>query len=180
MTIQRNPMSFWQINMQYQGLLSQLYNPETGEVNEEVDAQLTALSTTAENKCIAVASWIKKLESEKKQIEFMKQEVLEREAAYEKEIEKNMSYLKNNMENCGISEVKCQYFTLRIKQNPWSTDVFDESQVPERFMRTREIVKVETKADKVAIKEEVLKTGVQVAGASVARKTKLEILTDKL
>ncbi len=179
MSIQRK-LSFWEIKNEYQGLLGQLYDPETGEVNEQVDAQLSALSVTAENKCIAVASWIKNLESEKKQIEFMKKEILEREEAYQTEIEKNLQYLKSNMENCGISEVKCQYFTIRIKQNPYSTDVFDESQVPEKFMRSREIIKIETKADKNAIKEEVLKTGVQIPGACVLRKTKLEILTDKL
>lgn len=179
MSIQRK-LSFWEIKNEYQGLLSQLYDHETGEVNQEVDAQLSALSTTAENKCIAVASWIKNLESEKKQIEFMKEEILKRETAYQKEIDQNMDYLKKNMEGCGIREIKCPYFTLRVKENPWSTDVFNEALVPERFMRTCEIVKTEIKADKVAIKEEVIKTGVQIPGASVSRRTKLEILTDKL
>ena len=179
MSVQRK-LSFWEIKNEYQGLLSQLYDHETGEVNEEVDAQLSAISVTAENKCIAVASWIKNLESEKKQIDFMKEEVLKREAAYQKEIDKSTDYLKKNMEGCGIREIKCPYFTLRLKENPWSTDVFDESQLPERFMRSREIVRIETKPDKTAIKEEVLKTGVQIPGASVSRRTKLEILTDKL
>lgn len=179
MTTQRKP-SFWEIKNEYQGLLSQLYDHETGEVNQEVDAQLSALSTTAEDKCIAIASWIKQMESEKKQIEYMHQEIMEREAAYDKAIARNLDYLKRNMEDCGISEVKCKYFTLRIKKNPYATDVYDESQVPEQFMRKREIVKLEIKADKNAIKEEVLRTGVQVPGASVQQKTKLEILTDKL
>lgn len=179
MSIQRKP-SLWDMKNEYQVLMSQLYDPETGEVNQEVDAQLAALSTTTENKCIAIATWIKNLQSEKKQIDYMKQEILEREAAYEKAIDKNLDYLERNMHDCGISEVKCTYFTLRIKKNPFSTDVYDETQLPIRFMKTKETVKVETKPDKNAIKEEFLKTGVQIPGASVQQKTKLEILTDKI
>jgi|SRR5882724_393835 len=179
MSIQRKP-SLWDMKNEYQVLMSQLYDPETGEVNQEVDAQISALSTTTENKCIAVASWIKNLQSEKKQIDYMKQEILDREAAYEKAIDKNMEYLKRNMDDFGISEIKCPYFTLRIKKNPYSTKVINEAQLPERFMKTREIVKLETKPDLVAIKEEFLKTGVQVPGTSVQQKTKLEIITDKI
>lgn len=179
MAMQRK-MSFWEIGNEYSKLISQLYDPETGEVNEEVDAQLSALSTAKEDKCIAITSWIKHLEAEKKEIEFMKHEVLEREKAYDEAINRNLDYLKRNMEHHGISEVKCKYFTIRIKKNRHSTDVLDESQIPERFIRTREIVKLEIKADKEAIKEEVLRTGVQVPGAHVHQKTKLEISTDKI
>lgn len=179
MSIQRN-VSLWQIKSEYQNLLHNLYDYETGEINQEVDAQLNALSDTAENKCIAIASWIKHMESEKKQIDFMKEEILKREAAYEKEINKRLDYLKTNMEGCGITEVKCSYFTLKIKKNPYSTDIVNEADIPEKFMKTKEVVKIEVKPDKNAIKEEVLKTGIQVPGAQVAQKTKLEILVDKL
>lgn len=173
-------MNLYQIGTEYQKLLSQLYNPETGEVDTEIDAQLNALSPTAEEKCLAVAKWIKHIESEKKQIEFMKEELLRREAVFDKEIEQKFNYLKMNMERCKIDKITCPYFTIRIKTNPWSTDILDESQIPENFMRTKEIVKTERKPDKNAIKEEVLKTGVQIPGASVQQKRKLEILTDKI
>jgi hypothetical protein len=179
MSIQRKP-SLWEVKNEYQNLLSNLYNHETGEVNMEVDAQLSALSTTMEDKCIAVASWVKQMESEKRQIQYMKEEILKREAAYEKEINKTMDYLERNMLDCKISEIKCAYFTLRIKKNPFSTEIHDESQLPEKFMNEREIVKVERKPDKNAIKEEVLRTGAQIPGAHVYQKTKLEILNDKL
>lgn len=178
MSIQRN--SLWNIKTEYQSLIANLYDHETGEVNEEVDKQLSALSESAENKCIAVATWIKNLEADKKQIEYMREEISKREAAYQKEIDKRLQYLQSNMESLGISEVKCPYFTLRIKKNPYSTEVFDESQIPEKYMKTKKIVKIETKADKNAIKEEFLRTGVQVPGTSVQQKKKLEILTDKI
>jgi hypothetical protein len=173
-------LSLYHLGKEYQSLLSQLYDPETGEVNEQIDAELTALSPTIDNKCIAVASWIESMRSEKASIEFMKQQILKREAAYDKEINKALTYLDNNMKKFGIKEIKCPYFTIKIKTNPYSTDIEDESQIPERFMRTRVIEKTEIKPDKNAIKEEVLKTGVQIPGALVQQKTKLEILTDKI
>lgn len=175
-----NNLSLYQLASEHQRLLAQLYNPETGEVNEEIDAELTALSATTEKKCIAVTSWIKKLEADKREIQFIKEEILKREAAFNKEIDKWHDYLKFNMERSQITEVKCPYFTIKIKKNPYSTEVLDEAQIPEKFMRKREIVKTEIKPDKDAIKEEVLRTGIQVPGTNVYQKTKLEILTDKI
>ena len=173
-------ISLYHLGSEYQTLLPQLYDHETGEVNMDIDAQLNALAQTTEKKCIAVASWIESMKSEKKQIEFMKEQILKRESAYDKEINKATDYLDSNMKRCGIKEVKSPYFTIRIKNNPYSTDVFDESLLPERFMKTREIIKTETKPDKNMIKEEVLKTGEQVPGALVQQKTKLEIIVDKI
>lgn len=173
-------LSLYKMAGDYESLMSQLYDYETGEINQEIDAQLNALSDTVENKCIAISKWINKLEAEKKQIEFMEKQISERKGAYEKEIQARFNYLENNMKRLNINKVQCPYFTLRIKSNPFSTDIMDESLIPERFMKTREIVKTETKPDKNAIKEEVLKTGIQVPGAYVAQKTKLEIVTDKL
>lgn len=179
MSIQKSA-SLWQIKSDYQSLLSDLYDHETGEINQEIDLKLCELADSAENKCIAVASWIKQMQSEQSQIEYMKQEILKRESAYQKEIDKRMDYLKTNMTSFGITEVKCPYFTLRIKSNPYSTDIVSEKDIPEKYMKSREVIKMEVKPDKNLIKEDVLKTGIQVPGAYVAQKTKLEILTDKI
>ena len=80
----------------------------------------------------------------------------------------------------GIKEIKCPFFTIKIKKNPYSTDIIDDELIPTQFMKTKEIIKVETKADKTAIKDEVLRTGEQVPGAYVYQKERLEILTDKI
>jgi hypothetical protein len=173
-------LSLWQIGTEYQNLFARLYDQETGEINEMVEGELNALAPSAEKKCIAIASWIKNLEADKAQIEYMKEEILKREAAYQKKIDEWTNYLDSNMKRCKIKEIACPYFTIRIKTNPYSTDIEDETLIPEQFMKTREIVKVETKPDKNAIKEEVLRTGIQVPGALVHQKTKLQILTDKV
>lgn len=173
-------LSLYHISQQYQALFSQLYDPETGEVNEKVEAQVNELLPAIENKCINVANWIKKLEAEKREIEFMEQEIQKRKEAYTEEITHWQDYLKREMQFNNLTKIACPYFTLRIKTNPYSTDIVDEFQIPAKFIKTREVIKVESKPDKEAIKSEFLATGIQVPGTSVQQKTKLEIAIIKI
>ena len=84
------------------------------------------------------------------------------------------------MEYAGIDKIECPYFTVRIKTNPYSTDILDESLIPKDLINYKVIEKVEAKPDKTRIKEQVLKTGIQVPGACVAKKTQLKIEIDKI
>lgn len=172
--------SLYHLSNQYVDLLSCLYDHETGEINQEIEVKLNEIGKSTEEKCISVASWIKKMQSDKKEVESIKQEMIAREQSYDKAISKMENYLKYNMETCGIKEINCPYFTLRVKTNPYSTEVIDEYQIPEIFMKTREIIKIEKNPDKNSIKEEFLKTGVQIPGTFVQQKTKLDILIEKI
>lgn len=172
-------ITLWKISKEYQQLIDQLYDYETGEVNMEVQSRLDELEPSIEKKCIAITSWIRKMQSEERELENLMREVIERRDAYKNKINKCSEYLETNMERCGIKEVKCPYFTIRLKKNPYSTEIVDESLIPKEFMKTREIVKIETKPDKNAIKEEFLK-GNSIPGANVTQKNKLEILINKI
>jgi hypothetical protein len=165
---------------EHRELLGQLFDHETGEINEFVQNKIDALEPNIEKKCIAIGQWIKLKEKEKREIEWMKEQILSREEAYDKEINRLHGYLKYHMENMGIKKISSPYFCLEIKTNPYSTDILDMDKIPNKFMATKEIVKVEIKPDKNAIKEEVIKTGQQVEGAYVSQKTKLVISTDKI
>lgn len=175
-----NNLSLWQIGSEYQQLLSELYDSETGEINELVQAKLDKLAPSVEKKCIAVAAYLRKIESEEIELDRLLHEVEERKKAYNREVSKWVDYLKNNMERCNIKEIKCPYFTLKIKQNPYSTEIIDERLIPEKYLVKKEIVKVEVKPDKTAIKEYVLQSGEEVPGAKVAQKTRLDISVSKL
>lgn len=179
MNTQKN-LTLWQLTSEHQKLLNELYDHETGEINEITQAKLDALEPNIEKKCIAVSQYIRKMESDAKELDRLIEEIENRREAYAREVSKYEKYLEFNMKKQGISEIKCPYFTIRIKKNPYSTDIINEDLIPEKFMKTKEIVKVEVKPDKVAIKEEVLKTGEQVPGAYVFQKEKLEILTSKI
>ncbi len=175
-----NSLSLYHLSNEYQTLFSQLYDYETGEINQEVEEKVNSLLPALESKCIAVANWIKKLEAEQREIEFMKKEIQEREAAYTKEVNAWQDYLKFNMEKNGLTKVACPYFTLQIKKNRHSTEIYNEFEIPAKFMKTKEVMKVEIRPDKEAIKEEVLRTGIQIPGARVEQKTKLEMLVNKI
>lgn len=170
-------ISLWKISNDYQQLLSELYDHETGEINQAVQSRLDELEPSIEKKCIAVSSWIRKMESEERELNALLQEVEERMGAYKKQITKCNEYLQSNMERCNIREIKCPYFTIRLKKNPYSTEILDEHLIPKEFIKTREIVKIETKPDKNAIKEKVLNEGIQVPGALVTQKKQVRNLS---
>lgn len=172
--------SLYSLSVEYNKLLNELYDLETGEVNTSVEAQINALQLSTENKCIAVGSYIKNLEAEKNQLEIFQENLDKRKQKYEKAINKFTNDIKMTMEERGISEVKCPIFTIKLKKNPYKTDIIEESLIPEEFINKREIVKVECKPDKEKIKEEVLKTGKQIPGAYVHQQNKLLISIDKV
>jgi hypothetical protein len=177
---QSNSLSLYHLGLEHQKLFANLYDRETGEVDEEVEKALNAISKTTEQKCIGIASFIKTLEAGKQEIAYYKNEILEREKAYNNKISQLESYLLTNMEKQNISDIKCPLFSLKIQINPYSTDIVDESKIPKEFIKTQQVVKTVVSADKNKIKESVLKTGVQVPGTHVYRKKVLKIVTDKI
>jgi hypothetical protein len=75
------------------------------------------------------------------------------------------------MQLLGTERIETTRFTLAIRTNPPSVEVFDETQVPADFIRvitTRSI-------DKRAILEHVKATGELVDGVDVLRRQRLEI-----
>ena len=173
-------LSLWQLGTKHQELFSQLYDHETGEVSLEVQAQIDALEPSTEKKCISIQSWIQKLESEDHELDMLIKQIQIRKAAYAAEIERMNNYLYNGMKRNGIKEIKCPLFKIRIKLNPFSTDILDQAAIPEKYIKKTEKVVVSETPDKNAIKEEVLRTGIQVPGAYVHQKEKLVITFDKI
>lgn len=174
-------LSLWKLTNEHQKLLSELYNHETGEVNELVNAKLNSLYKTEEEKCIAVAHWLKKLKADRKQAEDELEDLKSRIEDYDKRIERYKRDIQSNMESRGITNISCPYFTIRLKKNPYSTDIINEGEIPSEFMRKRIIPeKIEIKPDKKAIADKVIATGHQVPGAYVSQKNKLDISTTKI
>lgn len=173
-------LSLWQLTNEHQQLLSQLYDHDTGEINELVQARLNELEPSIEKKCIAVTKWIRKIESEEKQLDELLNEITDRKRAYEREGEKYKRYLQENMERQGIRELVSPFFSVRLRRNPYSTEIINQDEIPQQFIKVKEVVKVNVTVDKCLIKEEVLRTGHQVPGAYVSQKNKLEIVIDKI
>jgi hypothetical protein len=163
-------MNLYKIAQDYENILANTFDPETGEINENAIALLEIAKSTVEEKSIAVASYIKNLDAERKAIEDAKKSMAEREKSLERRVEWLTNYLQSNMERCGISEIKSPYFGIKLRKCPISVDVQDEKIIPNDYKKTKEIVSI----DKLKIKEEIL-AGVVVPGATLKQNNRLEI-----
>lgn len=79
-------------------------------------------------------------------------------------------YLKSNMERAGIKKIESPFFTISIRDNPPSVDIFDHTILPDEYQRI-ETVKT---PDKTMIKDSI-KSGKEVPGAKLSHSTRLDI-----
>jgi hypothetical protein len=163
-------MNLYHISNEYQLLLEQIYDAETGEILPQVLDKLDDITTKIEDKAIAVAAYIKNLDAEREAIEKAKRSMAEREARLDKRADYLTQYLQTNMERCGITEIKCPEFVIKLKKCPWSTDIIDEDSIPDDYKHVKQVVTV----DKVRIKDELL-SGVVIPGVQLRQNNRLEI-----
>lgn len=163
-------MNLYNIANEYQSILQETINEETGEINETSLVKLDEIATRIEDKAIALASFIKNMDAERKAIEDAKKAMAERERSIERRVEWFTNYLQSNMERCGINEIKSPHFAIKLKKCPISVDIQDENIVPDDYKKTKEIVSI----DKLKIKDEIL-AGVVIPGASLKQNNRLEI-----
>ena len=163
-------MNLYKIANKYLSLLENMVNEETGEIDTNNLAALNKVKESVEQKSIAVASYIKSIEAEKKAIEEAKKEMDRREKALQGKVDFLTGYLKENMERCAITEVKCPYFQIKLKKCPVSVDVYDENILSDDYKKTKTVVSI----DKNKIREEIL-AGVIINGAQLKQNNRVEI-----
>ena len=78
------------------------------------------------------------------------------------------AHLKRSMEAMGMEKIQCPLFTVSIRNNPTSVEVFEEAMVPNEYMVPK------YSASKTKIKE-ALVAGVDVPGARLVRTTRLDV-----
>jgi outer membrane murein-binding lipoprotein Lpp len=163
-------MNLYEIANEYQALLEQTYDPNTGELFPQVLSKIDEISATMEDKAIAIASYIKNLDAEREAITQAKKNMAEREMRLDKRADYLTQYLQSNMERCGISEIKSPLFVIKLKKCPVSTDIIDENIIPDDYKKTKEVVSI----DRIKLKEEML-AGVVIPGAGLKQNNRLEI-----
>lgn len=163
-------MKLYEMTRAYEELLEKTFDEDTGEVNEKALEKLNELDATIKEKSIAVASYIKNLEAERKAIDEAKKEMALREKRLTTRVDYLTSYLKCHMEKAAISEISCPYFAIKVKNNPVSVNDYAPDQVPEEYKR----IITEVKLDKRKIKDALLQ-GTQIPGVSLTQNTRLEI-----
>lgn len=163
-------MKLYEIAREYESILNEAIDVETGEVNEVIIHKLDEVKVDVKEKAIAVASYIKNLEAERDAINAAKKLMAEREAKLDKEADWLTDYLQINMERCGIKEISCAYFGIKLKKCPVSVNIINEGSLPGEYIKS----KIVTSVDKAKIREELI-NGVIVPGAELKQNIRLEI-----
>jgi hypothetical protein len=162
-------MKLYEITNEVQSIFNNI--SEDGELLQEHLDNLDALQQEFEYKAVSVAAYIKNIEAEETMIAEAIKEMASRKSKLTNKIQSPSDYLQFNLQKLSINEIKTSpYFKIRLKTCPPSVDVFDENLIPAEFWRE----KTTTSVDKIMLKE-VLNEGVDVPGATIQRKIKLEI-----
>lgn len=163
-------LSLYQLSTDYLYALDFLTDPEN-----EVDSQTiadTLESLGLEDKAINVAKFLRNMEATAEAIKAAETEMAKRRKTLESRVMWLKGYIKQNMEQTGITKIECPYFKLSIAKNPASLDLFDEAAIPSEYKSTETVV-IEH-IDKAAIKA-ALSSGENVPGARITNGTRLAI-----
>lgn len=158
----------YEISIEYQEFINSIDDCE--EFTEQHLATLSAIQGDLKEKAINIGSYIKNIDAEYQAINMAIADMEKRQEKILKKANKLREYLKTNLEQCEIREVKSPYFDIKIKNNPLSVDIFDESLIPSEYKE--EIVL--NRIDKRRLSD-ALKNNFTIPGASLAQKTRLEI-----
>ena len=79
-------------------------------------------------------------------------------------------YLQQNMEACGIKEISCPYFAVKLKKCPPSVHLTDEENIPDAYRKRKETVTI----DRVKIKQDI-QAGVMIPGAELRQGNTIQI-----
>lgn len=161
-------MRLYEIADQYQYLLNDLYDYETGVVNETALARLNELTDTMEDKAINITRLFKELEASAEAIEKERQAMQKREKALKNQVESLKEYLRSNMERCEIKKIECPQFVISLQKNPVKLEIFNAELIPAEY----EVVT--HSLDEAKIKDE-LKNGVVIPGARLVQRQSIRI-----
>lgn len=161
-------MRLYELANQYQFLLSDLYDDETGAVRVTALDQLHNLNEPIETKCINVVKVFKDLEAEAKAIEVERKAMAAREKALKSQVDSLKEYLRFNMERCEINEIKCPQFVIKLANNPPAVDIECENLIPDEYK------KVKIEFDLAHMRDD-MKNGVVIPGANLIQRKSVRI-----
>lgn len=163
-------MHLYEITSQYKEFFHGTFMKE--EISEADLEALRNLEGEFEDKCIAIASFIKNLEAEADAVDRACIEMRKRRKILCRKIENLLSYLKSHMETMNTHEIKkSPYFKISIKKNPCSLKVLHQESIPREYY---EIIPEDEEINWSAVRS-ALKDGIKVPGAALVTNTRLEI-----
>lgn len=162
--------TLYEVAAQHRDLVARLMDTQDDQIAiaDTIEAESYPLEVKAQN----VAYAARNLESLAEQIKAAEKQMAERRKAIENRAMHIREYIKTSMEIAGVQKIDCPHFSISIKKNPASVDVFEPSLIPAEFMRQPE--PPPPAIDKTAIKA-AIKAGKEVPGAILAQGTRLDI-----
>jgi hypothetical protein len=118
-----------------------------------------------------VAKVFRNLEALANQIKEAEAQMAARRKAIENRAESLKTYLKTNMEECGIQKIESPWFVISIKQNPEALQVDNVESIPRKYFKK---VPVSYFLDKSLCKQ-AIKDGAKIKGCHLSRSTRLEV-----
>ncbi|MGZ8163610.1 MAG: siphovirus Gp157 family protein [Methylobacter sp.] len=165
-----NKLSLYDLSSHYLSALDTLTDPEMDLPAEVINDTLEALAGEIEDKAVNVAKFLRNMEATAQAIKEAEAAMAKRRKTLENRVNWMKAYLKENMEQTGITKIECPYFKLSLQANPSAVTILDEAAIPAEF---KEPV-ISWKIDKTAIKE-AIKHGIAVPGVNLVNGSRLVI-----
>lgn len=162
--MENNKLSLYSISERF----LELFNRDD-LTEEEFNEQGNELAIMLQNKAESLVGYNYTLESNKNVVKQEIERLTNIYKAIEKQQEKFGKYVKDNMEKLNLPEINTPIGKIKIKKNPVSVEITDESLIDEKYM-TEKITKT---ISKTKIKED-LEKGIEVKGANLIQKTKVD------
>jgi hypothetical protein len=137
--------------------------------DEAVQDTLEGLKGELEYKSMNIGFFIGNIENTIAGIKEAEKNMAKRRKALENKAERIRTYLKDNMEACGILKIETPHFVLSVVNNPPKVEIQSEELVPDEYKSEETVIKL----DKKKIKD-ALKNG-GVLGAELVQGTRLKI-----
>lgn len=163
-------MKLYELAADLSTAIEQYNSVETDEQLAELEKTLADLSLSFNDKAVGVALHVLGTEATVSAIEMEIGRLVVLRDRNQKQADWFREYLKRNMEATGTDKIDGGKVVLKIRKNPASVIVEDETAIPREYIKTKTVESI----DKAAIKESWAR-GVGVAGTKVENKTRLEV-----
>jgi hypothetical protein len=159
-------MTLYEVANDYLQALRELDSEDLPE--EAILNTLEGLKGTLEQKAMNVSAYIRNIEAEATALKHEEQAFKKRRQRLEKMVARYKNYLLINMQKCGIKQISCPHWDIKLHKGIGKTYISDPQLIPERYMR----VKPEPNIEEI---RKALLQGIYIPGAHLIKDPSVKI-----
>lgn len=127
---------------------------ESGDLPQEaLTDTMEGLLGEVNDKANAVACYARNIDGNISALEAHKKEIDKRIKGLKAKQDWFKGYLLTNMQKLDITKIECPLFTITRKKNPHKVVIDNEDKIPAEFKTTQEVVSIDKKGIKQALKD---------------------------